>query len=84
MINCLFRFILYFCTNLFRINLNSLSEHKVKYIRHLTESAFVIRFERNHIQFQTGQFILLGLKGAVEQREYTIYSGENDDFQNKK
>jgi len=31
------------------------------------------------MQFQTGQFILLNLNGLVDHREYSVYSGENDD-----
>ncbi len=28
--------------------------------------------------FQTGQFILLGLENKPGQREYSVFSGEND------
>jgi NAD(P)H-flavin reductase len=41
---------------------------------------FVIRLERNNLQFQTGQFVLLNIKGLIDQREYSIYSGENEEF----
>ncbi|KJF43190.1 ferredoxin--NADP reductase [Draconibacterium sediminis] len=57
-----------------------MKKHKVTQVRHLTDSTFVIRFERNGMEFQTGQFVLLGTKGAVDRREYSIYSGENDDY----
>ncbi|WP_319503715.1 FAD-binding oxidoreductase [uncultured Draconibacterium sp.] len=57
-----------------------MKKHKVTQVRHLTDSTFVIRFERNRMEFQTGQFVLLGTKGAVDRREYSIYSGENDDY----
>jgi len=57
-----------------------LKKHKVTQVRHLTDYTFVIRFERNGMEFQTGQFVLLGTKGAVDRREYSIYSGEHDDF----
>lgn len=30
--------------------------------------------------FQTGQFIILKYPNSVEQREYSVYSGENDDY----
>ena len=55
-------------------------EHKIIDIRHLTDSTFVIRLERNGINFQTGQFIMLGMEKQIEQREYSVYSGEKDDF----
>lgn len=46
----------------------------------LTESVFVLRFTRNKMKFRAGQHILVGLSGDPEQREYSIYSGENDDY----
>ncbi len=55
-------------------------KHKVKEVRHLTDSAFVVKLERNTVQFQTGQFVLLSCKDLVDQREYSVYSGENDNF----
>lgn len=57
-----------------------MKKHKVIKVRYLTGSTYVIRFERNGMEFQTGQFVLLGTKGAVDRREYSIYSGENDDY----
>jgi len=56
-----------------------LEKHKVIQLRHLTDSAFVIRIEKKNIRFQTGQFILLGLN-AIDRREYSVYSGEHEDF----
>ncbi len=40
----------------------------------------MVRFERKEIDFQTGQFVMVGTKGAVDRREYSIYSGETDNF----
>jgi len=57
-----------------------LKKHKIITIRHLTDLTFVIRLERNNLQFQTGQFVLLNIKGLIDQREYSIYSGENEEF----
>jgi len=57
-----------------------LKKHKVKEVRNLTDSSFVVRLERNGMQFQTGQFVLVGTNGAVDRREYSIYSGENEDY----
>ena len=55
-------------------------KHKIISVRNLTDSAFVIRFERLNFQFQTGQFVMLKIPGSLENREYSVYSGENDDF----
>jgi len=32
------------------------------------------------MEFKSGQHIIVGLKGELNQREYSIYSGENDDY----
>ena len=57
-----------------------MKKHKVILIRNLTDSTFVIRLERMNFQFQTGQFVILKIPGLAEKREYSVYSGENDDF----
>lgn len=57
-----------------------MKEHKVIEVRNLTKTTFVLKLERNNIQFQTGQFVLLKVDNSVNQREYSVYSGENDDF----
>ncbi len=57
-----------------------MKKHKVITVRHLTDSTFVVRLERGELVFQTGQFVLLNHKGVVEQREYSVYSGEHDDY----
>jgi NAD(P)H-flavin reductase len=56
-----------------------LRKHKVKEVRHLTDSTFVVKLERNGVEFQTGQFVMLQVNGVVDQREYSVYSGEHDD-----
>ncbi|MFW5830764.1 MAG: ferredoxin--NADP reductase [Prolixibacteraceae bacterium] len=56
-----------------------MSKHKITEIRHLTDLTYVLRMERNGLHFQTGQFIILNLVNSPEQREYSVYSGENDD-----
>lgn len=55
-------------------------KHKIISVRNLTDSTFVIRLERLNFQFQTGQFVILKIPGSAEKREYSVYSGENDDF----
>jgi ferredoxin--NADP+ reductase/benzoate/toluate 1,2-dioxygenase reductase subunit len=54
--------------------------YKIRQIRFLTESAFVLRFDRGNLQFKAGQHIIAGLKGELNQREYSVYSGEQDDY----
>ena len=55
-------------------------ELKVQHIRELTPSAYVIRFDREGIPFRAGQHILLGTPDDIQAREYSIYSGESEDF----
>jgi NAD(P)H-flavin reductase len=56
-----------------------LKKHVITEVKHLTDSTFVLRMERNGMDFHTGQFVILRRPRTVDQREYTIYSGENDD-----
>lgn len=49
-------------------------------IKHITDSTYVLRFERNNITFRAGQYICLGVENYPYMREYSIYSGENEDF----
>lgn len=43
-------------------------------VRFLTESVFVVRFERNDLNFKAGQYVKLGTQDYPERREYSIYS----------
>lgn len=54
--------------------------HQVISIRHLTDSAYVLRMTRRGLKFKAGQHILLGKAGSIHNREYSVYSGENDDY----
>jgi ferredoxin--NADP+ reductase/benzoate/toluate 1,2-dioxygenase reductase subunit len=53
---------------------------KVKQVRQITETAYVLRFDRNGRQFKAGQHVILGIKNENNAREYSVYSGENDDY----
>ncbi len=48
--------------------------------RHLTDTTYVIRVEKDEVDFEAGQYISLGLPGTSEKREYSIYSGMNEDY----
>ncbi|OJU49668.1 MAG: hypothetical protein BGN96_10710 [Bacteroidales bacterium 45-6] len=56
-----------------------MEKHKVLDIRLLSETAYVVRFERDGLQFVPGQHVYVGLPGD-ENRPYSVYSGENEDF----
>jgi ferredoxin/flavodoxin---NADP+ reductase len=56
-----------------------MSQHRVINKRNLSDSAYVLCFERNGIVFKPGQHIYVGLN-CNDNRPYSIYSGIQDDF----
>lgn len=54
--------------------------HELISIRNLSPTAYVLRLSRRGLAFRAGQHILLGEAGSIHNREYSIYSGEQDDF----
>ncbi len=52
--------------------------HQILEMRHLTETAFIMRLERNQLPFKTGQHINVGPANSIHTREYSVYSGEAD------
>jgi len=57
-----------------------MTKHKILAVRHITDSTFVVRFEREGIAFRAGQYLFLGREGTLEQKEYSIYSSEEDPY----
>jgi ferredoxin-NADP reductase len=53
---------------------------KVIHVRALTPATYILRVERLGMKFRAGQSITLGVRRMKVNREYTIYSGERDDF----
>jgi ferredoxin--NADP+ reductase len=49
-------------------------QYKVQEIRDVTDSAYVLRFDRCDMDFAAGQHITLGIPGDNQVREYSIYS----------
>ena len=67
----------------FYLFINLMSEKRlleIQKIRHITPTVFTICLERDDIKFKAGQHIGLGLNEYPYMREYSIYSGENDDY----
>jgi ferredoxin/flavodoxin---NADP+ reductase len=56
------------------------SKHKVLDISNITNDTFIIRFERNNLKFVPGQFIVVGLAGDYNTREYSIYSSIEENY----
>lgn len=53
---------------------------KVHEVRALTDSTYVLRFDRHGLDFRTGQYLWVGDKKKRAVREYSIYSAEQDEF----
>lgn len=65
------------------INLDTVQavpQYKLHSIKHLTDTTFIIRFDKNGMQFKAGQHITLGIPGDNQVREYSIYSAENSQY----
>jgi ferredoxin--NADP+ reductase len=55
------------------------SFYKVEEIRHLTDETFSLKLPKARFKYKAGQHISLGIQGDYQSREYSIYSGVNDD-----
>lgn len=53
---------------------------KILEIRELTESTYILRLERTVSDFVPGQYLVLGMPGSREKREYSIYSPKQAPF----
>jgi ferredoxin--NADP+ reductase/benzoate/toluate 1,2-dioxygenase reductase subunit len=55
------------------------SFYKVSEIRQLTNETFSLKMPKARFPFKAGQHISLGIRGDYQSREYSIYSGANDE-----
>ncbi len=55
------------------------SFYKIEEIRQLTNETFSLKLPRARFAFKAGQHLSLGIHGDYQSREYSIYSGENDE-----
>jgi len=55
------------------------SFYKIDEIRELTGNAFSLRLPKARFAFKAGQHLSLGIVGGNQSREYSIYSGVDDD-----
>ena len=52
----------------------------VQKVRNLTSASYVLRISRNEMKFRPGQHIVAGFDDTRDAREYSLYSGANDDY----
>ena len=55
------------------------SFYKVETVRKLTDDTVSLRFPKSRFRYKAGQHISLGIHGNYQSREYSIYSGANDE-----
>ena len=55
-------------------------QYIVQEVRELTETTYVIRFNKNDMDFRAGQHITLGLPGDNQMREYSVYSPSDSPY----
>ena len=55
------------------------NKYKLQSVRLLTDSTYVLEVERKGMKFEAGQHLLLGEPISIHKREYSIYSGTNDE-----
>ena len=53
---------------------------KVTNIENLTDSTFLLTFEKPSFEFASGQHVIVSLPGDLHDREYSICSAEEDPF----
>lgn len=54
--------------------------HRVQHVREVSETAYVLRVDRKGLRFEPGQYINVGPHGSIAMREYSVYSGQEEDF----
>jgi ferredoxin-NADP reductase len=55
-------------------------KHMVQKVINLTPETFIIRLDRQGLQFEPGQYVVIRIPGQNKGREYSIYSGTNDEY----
>lgn len=55
-------------------------KHILQEIINLTPETFVLRIDRQDLQFEPGQYVVIRIPGMKKGREYSIFSGINDDY----
>ena len=52
----------------------------VHHLRRLHPGGFILRLDRHDLPFEPGQYVSVGFPGSLARRDYSIYSGLDDDF----
>jgi ferredoxin-NADP reductase len=57
-----------------------LGTFRVKEIQHLTPETFILRTDKNHIDFTPGQRVRINMRNKTIGRNYSIYSAKDDPY----
>ena len=57
-----------------------MKDSKVLEVRNISEASYILKFNRNGIDFKPGQHLVVGFPGSEKAREYSIYNGNRDEF----
>jgi ferredoxin--NADP+ reductase/benzoate/toluate 1,2-dioxygenase reductase subunit len=49
-------------------------------IRNLCDATYVVRFSKRDMTFRPGQHLVVGVLGMSEAREYSVYSGKDEEY----
>lgn len=52
----------------------------VSEIRNLCDASYVVRFNKRDLKFRPGQHLVVGVLGMSDAREYSVYSGKDEEF----
>lgn len=64
-----------------KINIQAMiAPYSVREIRNLTDATYVVRFNRRDLTFKPGQHLVVGVLGMSDAREYSVYSGKDEEF----
>ena len=55
-------------------------DHKVIEVRDIGKHNYILKLERKNVSFNAGQFFSIGIPNSIINREYSVSSGEKDDY----
>ncbi len=61
-------------------SLNEVKLHHLIEVRHLTDTAYILRITKEEMDFIPGQYISIGKVASIDKRDYSIYSSPSDNY----
>lgn len=57
-----------------------IAPYTVTELRELCDASYVVRFSKRDLSFRPGQHLVVGVLGMSDAREYSIYSGKDEEY----